>query len=126
MLDTTINLVGNFFERIKPAFPFHRGRARVAPGEASSKRPGVEPRLLTIAEQWNRLASVITSAGAKVEIAARCHASAALQLDLAQYALTSLVDELANVMDVQGRRRRGTVHVLEIVPPRIIGDAIAA
>ena len=49
-----------------------------------------------------------------------------MQLDLAQYGLTTLVDELSAVMDMQGRRRRATVHVLEVTPPRVLGDAIAA
>jgi hypothetical protein len=43
--------------------------------------------------------------------------------------LTSLVDELSAVMDMGGRRRRATVHVLGVasVPSvRPIGDAIAA
>jgi hypothetical protein len=49
-----------------------------------------------------------------------------MQLDLAQYGLTTLVDELSAVMDMQGRRRHATVHVLEVAPPRVLGDAIAA
>lgn len=89
-------------------------------------RPVAEPRRLTLAEQWDCLSNVIKGAASRAEEATRCHASASLQLDLAQYALTSLVDELSSVMDMGGRRRRATVHVLEVLPPRPIGDAIAA
>jgi hypothetical protein len=88
----------------------------------------IEPRRLTLAEQWARLSDIILGAAARADEAARCHASAGLQLDLAQYGLTSLVDELSAVMDVGGRRRRATVHVLGVQPPprRPFGDALAA
>jgi hypothetical protein len=88
--------------------------------------PYREPRRLTVAEQWNYLTDVITGATSRAEEATRCQASAALQLDLAQYALTTLVDELSAVMDMQGRRKRATIHVLEVAPVRAFGDAIAA
>jgi hypothetical protein len=81
---------------------------------------------MPVAEQWVRLAHVIEGAARHAEEAMRCHTSAALQLDVAQYALTSLVDELAAVMDVGGLRKQATVHVLEIPPTRFIGEAIAA
>jgi hypothetical protein len=90
----------------------------------------IEPRRLTISEQWDRISGIIVGAASRAEEATRCHASATQQLDLAQYALTSLVDELSAVMDVGGRRRRATVHVLEISPPSpprpTMGNAIAA
>jgi hypothetical protein len=89
----------------------------------------LEPRRLTIAEQWNYLTDIVVGAASRAEEATRCHASATLQLDLAQYALSSLVDELSAVMDLGNRRRLATVHVLGITPspsPRPIGDAIAA
>jgi hypothetical protein len=88
----------------------------------------IEPKRLTLAEQWTRLSDIINGAAARAEEATRCHVSAGLQLDLAQYALISLVDELSAVMDVGGRRRRATVHVLGVQPPppRPFGDALAA
>ena len=85
-----------------------------------------EPRRLTLAEQWKCLASVIEGAASNAEEAMRCHTLAAMQLDAVQYTLTSLVDELAVVMDVGGLRKQATVHVLEIPLPRSAGDAIAA
>jgi hypothetical protein len=90
----------------------------------------MEPRRLTLAEQWNSLSDIIKGAASRAEEATRCHTSAAMQLDLAQYALTSLVDELSAVMDLGGRRRRATVHVLDVQqsqpPPYPFDDAIAA
>ncbi|MBS0269700.1 MAG: hypothetical protein JSS54_12060 [Proteobacteria bacterium] len=86
-----------------------------------------EPRRLSLAEQWSQISGIVMGAASRAEEATRCHASATLQLDLAQYALTSLVDELSAVMDVGGRRRRATVHVLGVAPRRpTMGDAIAA
>jgi hypothetical protein len=89
-----------------------------------------EPRRLTLVEQWNLLSDIIKGAFVSAEEATRCHKSAALQLDLAQYALISLVGELSAVMDVGGRRRAATVHVLDVQPPpaplRPFDDAIAA
>ncbi|AGK59841.1 hypothetical protein HYPDE_40863 [Hyphomicrobium denitrificans 1NES1] len=90
----------------------------------------IEPHRLTFVEQWGYLSDTIKGALSRAEEATRCHTSAALQLDLAQYALTSLVDELSAVMDVGGRRRPATVHMLDLQPPpfapRPFGDAIAA
>ncbi len=88
-----------------------------------------EPRRLSIAEQWTYLSDIVMGAASRAEEATRCHASATQQLDLAQYALTSLVDELSAVMDMGGRRRRATVHMLGVAPsPSLmpIGAAIAA
>ena len=88
-----------------------------------------EPRRLSIADQWSHLSGIVMGAAARAEEATRCHASATLQLDLAQYALTSLVDELSAVMDMGGRRRRATVHVLGVASSpslRPVGSAIAA
>jgi hypothetical protein len=103
---------------------------RAPVNNAKSEMPRqLEPRRLTIGEQWTYLADIVVGAASRAEEAARCHASATLQLDLAQYALTSLVDELSAVMDVGNRRRLATVHVLGIASspaPRPIGDAIAA
>jgi hypothetical protein len=99
------------------------------PAVASPVR-AAEPRRLTIADQWAYLTDIVMGAASRVEEATRCHASATQQLDLAQYALSSLVDELATVMDMGERvRRRATIHVFGSVPlpaPLPIGGAIAA
>jgi hypothetical protein len=102
--------------------------ARIVPGEIAAGRRALlavfgraarpervvraEPLRLSIADQWARLSAIVMGAAEQAQEAARCHASATVQLDLAQYGLISLVDELADVMDMGGRRRRATVHVL--------------
>jgi hypothetical protein len=101
-------------------------KAAAAIRAGSPTRPVTEPRRLSINEQWGYLSDVIKDAAVRAEEVTRCHASAALQLDLAQYALTSLVDELSAVMDVGGRRRRATVHVLGVPSSRTFDEAIAA
>jgi hypothetical protein len=90
----------------------------------------VEPRRLTFSEQWDFLTGIVMGAVYRSNEAARCHAAATQQIDLAHYALMSLVDELSAVMDMGDRvRRRATVHVLGVTPApslRPIGGAIAA
>ena len=94
--------------------------------ESQKAAPFIEPARLTLAEQWARLVHIIKAAFSRAEEAARCHSAAALQIDLAQYGLITLVDELSAVMEMPGRRRRATVHVLEVAPARVVGNAIAA
>lgn len=132
MADTPKNLVATVFAAIVRGLATVRDLVSwpVAAGPAKWELPKlVEPRRLTLADQWAHLSEIVMGAASRAEEASRCQASATLQLDLAQYALTSLVDELSAVMDMGGRRRRATVHVLGIasVPAvRPIGDAIAA
>jgi hypothetical protein len=131
MLFTATNfLVGD--SAISRAIGWIRGtvhsRGLVTSGKAEMA-PYMEPRRLTLAEQWTSLSDIIKGATSRAEEATRCHASAAMQLDLAQYALASLVDELSAVMDVGGRRQRATVHVLDVQQPQSpyrFDDAIAA
>jgi len=84
------------------------------------------PRRLTIADQWAFLSSIIKDAVSRADSAVQCHVSATLQLDLAQYGLISLVDELSAVMNVGGRAKRATVHVLGSAPVRAFEGALAA
>ncbi len=132
MADTLKIQVVSFFAAISGATAlfFQLVSPRAAANTVKNEMPRqLEPRRLSISEQWNYLTDIVVGAASRAEEAARCHASATLQLDLAQYALSSLVDELSAVMDVGGRRRVATVHVLEITPspsPRPVGDAIAA
>ncbi|WP_414464407.1 hypothetical protein [Hyphomicrobium sp. DY-1] len=99
------------------------------PETVEVRRP-VEPRRLSLADQWSRLSDIVIGAAQQAETATGCHVSATQQIDLAQYALSSLIDELSSVMDMGDRvRRRATVHVLGVAPMpalRPIGGAIAA
>ncbi len=63
-------------------------------------------------------------AGAKS--AADLQSSATQQLDLAQYGLTTLMDELSAVMSVPGRRERAQVYRLEPVAAQPENQALAA
>lgn len=134
MLYFSTNFLVGGFPAISRAIGRARGMAYSSFAWRGSKTVTVaantESRRLTLVEQWDSLSDIIKGAFCSAEEATRCHKSAGLQLDLAQYALTSLVDELAAVMDVGGRRRVATVHVLDVQPPpaplQPLDDAIAA
>lgn len=133
MADTSKIPVASAFDGIYAAISrasasvFDFLRSQMTSSSAKEMPRQSEPRRLSIAEQWSQISGIVMGAASRAEEATRCHASATLQLDLAQYALTSLVDELSAVMDVGGRRRRATVHVLGVAPRRpTMGDAIAA
>jgi Asp/Glu/hydantoin racemase len=70
------------------------------------------------AEQFARVAGVVSSAIETVTDVNRRQAAVAQQLDLAQYALNSLSDELSAVMSVPGWRERAPVYRFEPVPVR--------
>lgn len=74
------------------------------------------PRRLTAEDQWKRLIGVVQSAILGAQDARQMQLAATQQLDLAQYALRSLSEELAAVMTVPGFRERASVHTLEIAP----------
>lgn len=129
MINKLANLLGRILNAISWAVAYLRSAAVsrfAAEPRRSQIKPYIEPRRLTLTDQWNRLAEIIRTAAWRADEATRCQTAAAVQLDLAQYGLTTLVDELSAVMDMQGRRRRATVHVLGVMPPRTLGDAIAA
>lgn len=133
MADTPQIVIAKFRAAAAQAAGFGRQLALWAfAGSApnNNNRKSVEPRRLSLADQWTHVTDIVAGAASRAQEAARCHASATQQLDLAQYALASLVDELAAVMDMNGRvRRRATIHVLgtaPIAPVRQIGEAIAA
>jgi len=135
MADTSKIPVARAFDGIYAAisrastsvFDFVRSQMTNSSAKEMPRQSEPEPRRLSLAEQWSQISGIVMGAASRAEEATRCHASATLQLDLAQYALTSLVDELSAVMDVGGRRRRATVHVLGVAPRLpTMGDAIAA
>jgi hypothetical protein len=133
MADTFQNLVAWAFSAIAGGYENIR-RILVAaspikvPEATPVRRP--EPRRMTLADQWAYLTDIIMGAASRAEEATRCHVSATQQLDLAQYALCSMIDELSAVMDMGGRvRRRASVHVFGAAPSPLlmpIGGAIAA
>ncbi len=86
----------------------------------------VEPARLSAAAQWARVTDVVSTAIAGAKSAVELQSSATQQLDLAQYGLSTLMDELSAVMAVPGRRERAQVYRLEPVPAQPSSQALAA
>lgn len=84
------------------------------------------PPRLTAPQQWARLTSVLESAISSAGAATHRQTAAHQQLDLAQYALYTLGDELSAVMTIPGRREPASVHVLEAPSPVNGAAALAA
>lgn len=84
---------------------------------------------LGAADQWGRLASVINTAIEGAAAADQKQAAALRQVDLAQYGMTKLMDELEGVMALPGRPSR-TAKLHEISAASEVSDttqsAIAA
>lgn len=68
-------------------------------------------RPMTLADQWSKVSAVLARSVDGARIATDMQSAATQQLDLAQYGLITLVDELSAVMSIPGRRSRSaTVH----------------
>ena len=106
-----------------------RGLA-IAKSRAASVKLGPatdQSRRLSVAEQWLLLSGVVSSAIRSAHSASQLQVAATQQLDLAQYGLSTMVDELAAVMALPGRRdKKASVHVLETAPTRTGKQALAA
>lgn len=93
----------------------------------SARQPhSTSVRSLSLADQWLKLTSVLVRAQRGVEHAKSLQTAAAQKLDLAQYGLQTLVDDLSTVMTVPGRRQAAPVHVLGSNQPRAHIDRPAA
>ncbi len=92
-----------------------------SPGSGALSR---EP--LSSTDQWAKLSGVLTSAIARADDACRRQVAATQQLDLAQYALSTLADELSAVMSLPGRRERAPVYRFEVAAQRPSSQALAA
>lgn len=86
------------------------------------------PRQLTLAEQWSKIAAVLVSSVDGARAATEMQSAATQKIDLAQYGLITLVDELSAVMTMPGRSRRtATVHTFGYSEARTSsGQALAA
>jgi hypothetical protein len=70
------------------------------------------PQRLTPAGQWAKLSGILHNAIESASAARTLQGAAGQQIDLAQYALSALVDELSAVMLMPGRRAGGaTLHL---------------
>jgi hypothetical protein len=76
----------------------------VAAGRAAT--PTAAAARLSAGDQWAKLTDVVATAINRANSAATLQTSATQQLDLAQYGLSTLMDELSAVMTVPGRRER--------------------
>lgn len=94
---------------------------RVARGDAAKV-----PVRISLAAQWQRLTDTLTQSIDRAEQAQQLQAAATRQLDLAQYAMTTLMDELSAVMTVPGRRASAVVHRFEPLALRPVDQALAA
>ncbi len=101
------------FREFLPSFraTARRGLSRAVTGSikgvarrAGAGAPLTPRRPLTPAEQWAKLASILNTASVSTATASSCQAAALQQLDLAQYALSKALDELANVMMLPARK----------------------
>ena len=94
---------------------------------ASVRRDAAKaPVRIPLAAQWQRLAETLTQSIDRAEQAQKLQAAATRQLDLAQYAMTTLMDELSAVMTVPGRRASAVVHRFEPLVLRAVDQALAA
>ena len=81
---------------------------------------------ITLAGQWQALSGTLSQAIGRAEQAHVLQAAATRQLDLAQYGLSTLMDELSAVMIVPGRRESAMVHRFEPLAPLVSNQALAA
>jgi hypothetical protein len=81
---------------------------------------------LDAAAQWAKISSVLGEAGVRAREAASLQATATRQLDLAQYGLITLRDELSAVMAMPSRRDGAVVHVFAAAQMPVRGQALAA
>lgn len=110
-----------------PALPYRNGfiaaawacvrasmqRKPRASGRLEAKVQPVQPPRLAAADQWAKLSDILGRAVGGAAAAEHLQSAATRQLDLAQYGLTTLVDELSSVMTIPGRKSRtATLHVL--------------
>jgi hypothetical protein len=102
-----LGLLAYVAEALRPAFASRDKTSR----PKATHRPAATP--LGLADQWSRLARVIGRSVTGAETAQKLQLAATQQLDLAQYGISTLIDELSAVMIISGRRdRQATLHVL--------------
>ena len=132
------NVMGRFaiagceFARFAKSMIFGNGvfksvwRVTLPTAEGTRMQHEPETQRLSASEQWTRITSILVTAIAGAEEAQRLQKAATQQLDLAQYAISTLTDELAAVMAIPGRRERASIHQFEPVLVRVSDRSIAA
>ncbi len=113
---------GTFRTAVKPAILWLFSRPETAPAKsqrkisrdapaASEAQPGFAR--LSAAEQWARVAGVLTRSNGQAREARELQGRASQQIDLATYAFNSIIGELAAVMALPARREPAVVHLFE-------------
>ena len=82
--------------------PVHARAKSVQPVQAAQRVQAV-PGRMTLADQWSKITSVLVRSVEGASAVKDMQSAATQQLDLAQYGLSTLVDELAAVMAMPGQ-----------------------
>lgn len=91
-----------------------------------TRHPAVAAKI-TLAQQWVTIAALLGEAGRAADQARKLQKGATQQLDLAQYGLVTLRDELSAVMAIASRRdTTAVVHLFEPASDRQPQRALAA
>ena len=141
-LQSAAALFTRLLTTVLPARRVERGTVEgsAAGDGASASRGTVAPsravpqaiRPMTLADQWSRVTAVLSQSVDGARVASEMQSAATQQLDLAQYGLITLMDELSTVMAIPGRRSRSaTVHAFNSAaenadPAPLLGQALAA
>ena len=81
---------------------------------------------LTASLQWSKVSEILSQSGQRAREAAALQAAAMRQIDLAQYGLITLRDELSAVMTLASRRDTAVVQLFGAVQPQSREHALAA
>ena len=100
--------------------------APLAQASARATTPGNAGGRLTPASQWLKLSGVLSAAGERARTASVLQETATRQLDLAQYGLITLRDELSVVMTMPSRRDAAVVQMFSAVHVPSSERALAA
>lgn len=104
------------------AFAFAGSREQIAP--APPRAFAMPPQPLSPAQHWSRMAAVIETAGRATDLARELQEKALVQLEVAEFALDQIFDEVAEVMAITPRMRTTRERVTAARPSH--GLALAA
>lgn len=84
-------------------------------------------KAMSLSQQWAMIAGLLSEAGRAADEARQLHKIATQQLDLAQYGLITMREELAAVMAISSRRdKTAAVHLFEPASGMLQPHALAA
>lgn len=111
-LQSALLVVADRLKALADRFTVGRAAQVASAGVVSPQRSEQLMRLpMTLTDQWSKVSAVLVRSVDGARLATEMQSAATQQLDLAQYGLLTLVDELSAVMTIPGRRSRSaTVH----------------